>query len=56
MVWGGIMGNRKTYLVVVQGNINAQRYVADMQNAKCYGLNILNRTHIWHRVYKYKYT
>ena len=23
---------------------------------KCYGLNILNRTHIWHCVYKYKYS
>jgi len=33
MVWGGIMGNRKTDLVVVQGNINAQRYVADVLNA-----------------------
>ena len=30
MVWGGIMGNRKTDVVVVQGNINAQRYVADV--------------------------
>ena len=29
---GGILGNRKTYLVVVQGNINAQRYVADVLN------------------------
>ncbi|WAQ94934.1 TCB2-like protein [Mya arenaria] len=29
MVWGGIMGNRKTDLVVVQGKIIAQRYVAD---------------------------
>ena len=33
MVWGGIMGNRKTDLVVVQCNINAQRYVADLLNA-----------------------
>ena len=33
MVWGVIMGNRKTALVVVQGNINAQRYVADVLNA-----------------------
>jgi len=32
MVWGGIMGNRKTDVVVV-GNINAQRYVADVLNA-----------------------
>jgi len=30
---GVIMGNRKTDLVVVQGNSNAQRYVADMLNA-----------------------
>ena len=29
---GGIMGNRKTDLVVLQGNINAQRYVADVLN------------------------
>ena len=33
MVWVGIMGYQKTYLVVVQGNINAQRYVADVLNA-----------------------
>jgi len=33
MVWGVIMGNRKTDLVVVQGNINEQRYVADVLNS-----------------------
>ena len=33
MVWGGITGNRKTDLVVVQGNIDAQRYVAEVLNA-----------------------
>ena len=27
MVWGGIMGRRKTNLIVVQGNLNAQRYI-----------------------------
>ncbi len=27
MVWGGIMGNRKTELVVVEGNLSAQRYI-----------------------------
>ena len=32
MVWGGIIGNRRTDLVVVQGNINARRYVADVLN------------------------
>ena len=32
MVWCGIMGNWNTDLVVVQGNINAQRYVADVLN------------------------
>ena len=26
-VWGGIMGRRKTNLIVVQGNLNAQRYI-----------------------------
>ena len=36
MVWGGIMGNRKTDLVVAQGNINAQRYVADVINAHAF--------------------
>ncbi len=30
MVWGGIMGNRKTELVVIQGNLNAQRYIAEV--------------------------
>ena len=33
MVWGGIVGNRKTDLVILQGNINIQRYVADVLNA-----------------------
>ena len=32
MVWGGIMGNGKTDLVVVQGNLNAQRYVNLLNN------------------------
>ena len=27
MVWGGIMGRRKTSLIVVQGNLNAQGYI-----------------------------
>ena len=27
MVWGGIMGRRKTNLNVVQGNLNAQAYI-----------------------------
>lgn len=27
MVWGGIMGGRKTELVVIHGNINAQSYI-----------------------------
>ena len=27
MVWGGIMGSRKTNLIVVQGNLNAQGYI-----------------------------
>ena len=27
MVWGGIMGRRKTHLIVVQGNLNAQGYI-----------------------------
>ena len=27
MVWGGIMGSRKTKLIVVQGNLNAQGYI-----------------------------
>ena len=26
MVWGGIMGRRKTNLIVVHGNLNAQGY------------------------------
>ena len=32
MVWGGIMGNVKTDLVVVQGNLNAQCYVNLLNN------------------------
>ena len=27
MVWGGIMGRRKTNFIVVQGNLNAQGYI-----------------------------
>ena len=27
MIWGGIMGRRKTNLIVVQGNLNAQGYI-----------------------------
>ena len=27
MVWGGIMGRRKTNLIVVKGNLNAQGYI-----------------------------
>ena len=27
MVWGGIMGGRKTELIVIRGNLNAQRYI-----------------------------
>ena len=27
MVWGGIMGRRKTNLIVMQGNLNAQGYI-----------------------------
>ena len=27
MVWGGIMGRKKTNLIVVQGNLNAQGYI-----------------------------
>ena len=27
MVWGGIKGRRKTNLIVVQGNLNAQGYI-----------------------------
>ena len=27
IVWGGIMGRRKTNLIVVQGNLNAQGYI-----------------------------
>ena len=27
MVWGGIMGRRKTNLIVAQGNLNAQGYI-----------------------------
>ncbi|KAL4224672.1 hypothetical protein ACF0H5_015369 [Mactra antiquata] len=32
MVWGGIMGNQKTELVVVQGHVNAQGYIDILRN------------------------
>ena len=30
MVWGGIMGGQRTDLVVMQGNLNARRYIDDV--------------------------
>ena len=32
MVWGGVMGNFKIDLVVIQGNLNAQGYVNHLNN------------------------
>ena len=32
MVWGGIMGDKKTELVVVRGNLTAQGYVHILAN------------------------
>lgn len=32
MVWGGIMGNLKTDLVIIQGNLNAQGYINLLNN------------------------
>ena len=34
MVWGGIMGGQKTRLIVIQGNLNAQRYINHVLNAE----------------------
>ena len=34
MVWGGIMGRRKTNLIVVQGNFNAQGYINQILQPK----------------------
>ena len=33
IVWGGIMGNLKTDLVIIPGNVNAQRYINVSNNA-----------------------
>ena len=30
MVWGGIMGGRKTYLIIIPGILNAQRYIIEV--------------------------
>ena len=30
MVWGGICGGRKTRLLVLDGNLNAQRYINEV--------------------------
>jgi len=30
MVWGGICGNNKTHLIIIRGNLTAQRYVNDV--------------------------
>ena len=34
LVWGGIMGRRKTNLIVVQGNLNAQGYIYQILQPK----------------------
>ena len=34
MVWGGIMGGQKTRLIVLRGNLNAQRYINNVLNAE----------------------
>ena len=34
MVWGGIMGGQKTRLIVIHGNLNAQRYINEVLNAE----------------------
>ena len=36
MVWGGFMGRRKTNLIVVQGNRNAQGYINQIQQPKAF--------------------
>ena len=36
MVWGGIMGRRKTNLIVVQGNLNAQGYINQICSLKLF--------------------
>ena len=47
MVWGGIMGRRKTNLIVVQGNLNVQDYINHILQPKLFlsfkgmGLHIL---------------
>jgi len=34
MVWGGIMGGQKTRLIVIRGNLNAQRYIDEVLNVE----------------------
>ena len=34
MVWGGIMGRKKTNFIVVQGNLNAQGYINQILQAE----------------------
>ena len=41
MVWDGIMGRRKTNLIVVQGNLNAQSYIN--QILQCEAVPFLQR-------------
>ena len=36
MVWGGIMGKRKTNLIVMQGNLNAQCYINQICSLKMF--------------------
>ena len=40
MVWGWIMGGQKTDLVVMQGNLNARRYIDDVLRSHLYHLYI----------------
>ena len=34
MVWGGICRDQKSHLIIVRGNMNAQRYINDVLQAE----------------------
>ena len=47
MVWGGIMGRRKTNLIVVQGNLNAQGYINQILQPEAVPFLQKHRPAIW---------
>ena len=46
MVWGGICGGRKTRLLVLYGNLNAQRYINEVLDREVIPFLLQNRPNL----------